>query len=68
MYFIYLLSGQDLAPLCPCYFVYLGVSAHRGFPGSSVAKNLPANTGDGRDVGSIPGLRRSPGVENGNTL
>ena len=35
------------APLCPCYFVYLGVSAHRGFPGSSVAKNLPANTGDG---------------------
>ena len=26
-----------------------------------VVKNLPANTGDARDVGSIPGLGRSPG-------
>ena len=68
MYFLYLLSGQDLAPLCPCHFVSLGVSAHRGFPGSSVAKNLPANTGDGRDVASIPGSGRSPGVGNGNAL
>ena len=31
-----------------------------------MVKNLSANTGDTRDVGSIPGLRRSPGVENGN--
>ena len=31
-------------------------------------KNLSANTGDTRDVGSIPGLGRSPGVENGNLL
>ena len=31
-----------------------------------VVKNLPANAGDARDVGSIPGLGRSPGVENGN--
>ena len=28
-----------------------------------VVKNLPANAGDTRDPGSIPGLRRSPGVE-----
>ena len=35
------------------------------FPGDSVIKNLPANTGD---VGSIPGLGRSPGEENGNPL
>ena len=34
-----------------------------GFPGSIVAKNLPA---DGGDVSSISGLGRSPGVENGN--
>ena len=68
MYFLYLLSGQDLAPLCPCYYVYLGVSAHRGFPGSSVAKNLPANMGNGRDMCSIPGLGRSPGAGNGNIL
>ena len=31
-----------------------------------VVKNLPANTGDERDVGLIPGLGRSPGERNGN--
>ena len=36
-----------------------------GFPGSSVVKNLPANAGD---VGSIPGLGRSPGEGIGNPL
>ena len=35
------------------------------FPGDSVVKNLPANAGD---VGSIPGLGRSPGGENGTHL
>ena len=34
-----------------------------GIPGGSVVKNLPANTGDTRDVGSILGLGRSPGVQ-----
>ena len=29
-------------------------------------KNLLANAGDRGDVGSIPGLERSPGVGNGN--
>ena len=33
-----------------------------------MVKNLPANAGDVRDVGSIPGWRRSPGVGNGNLL
>ena len=33
-----------------------------------VVKNLPANAGDMRDVGLIPGLGRSPGVGNGNPL
>ena len=32
-----------------------------GFPGGSGVKNLPANSGDTRDVGSIPGSRRSLG-------
>ena len=36
-----------------------------GFPGGSVVKNPPANAGD---VGSIPGLGRSPGDGNGNPL
>ena len=31
-----------------------------------MVKNLPANTGDVRDVGSAPGLRRSSGVGNDN--
>ena len=35
---------------------------------SLVMKNLPANAGDARDTGSIPGLGRSPGLENGNLL
>ena len=33
-----------------------------------VVRNPPANAGDTRDVGSIPGLRRSPGEGNGNPL
>ena len=31
-------------------------------------KNPPANAGDIRDIGSIPGLARSPGGGNGNPL
>ena len=34
-----------------------------GFPDGSVVKTLPANSGD---MGSTPGLRRSPGERNGN--
>ena len=33
-----------------------------------VVKNLPANTGDIRDMGSIPGSGISPGEENGHPL
>ena len=33
-----------------------------------VVKNLPANAGDMRDAGSIPGLGRSPGGGHGNPL
>ena len=33
-----------------------------------VVKNLPANAGDVRDVGSIPGLGRFPGGGHGNPL
>ena len=39
-----------------------------GFPGGTVVKNLPANSGNARDTGSIPGLGRSPKVEIGNPL
>ena len=33
-----------------------------------LVKNPPANAGDIRDAGSIPGSGRSPGVGNGNLL
>ena len=39
-----------------------------GFPGSSDGKESACNAGDKGDVGSIPGLGRSPGEEDGNTL
>ena len=39
-----------------------------GFPGGSVVKNLPANTGDAGDLGVTLGLGRSPGEGNGNLL
>ena len=32
-----------------------------GFSLGPVVKNQPANAGDARNVGSIPGLGRSPG-------
>ena len=40
-------------------------SGGKGFPGSRVVKIPPANAGDMRDTGVIPGLGRSRGGENG---
>ena len=37
-------------------------------PGGSVVKNPPANAGDTRDIGLIPGSGRSPGGGYGNPL
>ena len=39
-----------------------------GFTGDTNGKEAPASSGDIRDTGSIPGLGRSPGRENGNPL
>ena len=36
-----------------------------GFLDGAMVKNLPASAGDARDMGSIPGSGRSPGVGNG---
>ena len=41
---------------------------HVGLPGGSVVKNLPANSGEAGDLGSIPGWGRSLGGANGNPL
>ena len=45
-------------------FVYTS----KGFPGGTVVKNPPANAGDTRDTGSIPGSGRFHGIENSQTL
>ena len=39
-----------------------------GFPETLVVKNLPASTGDVRDVGSFPGSGRPPGGGQGKPL
>ena len=50
-----------------CVYI-LYTHTHMDIPGNTVVKNLPANAGDTRDTGSIPGSGRSPEVGNGNTL
>ena len=69
-------TTSDLERLSACVFmtgVLRAASGHtysplRGFPGVTVVKNPPANAGDTRDAGSIPGSGRSPGVGNGKQL
>jgi len=39
-----------------------------GFPGVASGKYPPANTGEARDIGSVPELGRSPGGGHGNPL
>ena len=51
----------------PCLFVSLS-SYNRASQAALVVKNLPAHAGDIRDVGSVPGLGRSPGGGHGNPL
>ena len=38
-----------------CQVIYIYPQTERGFPGGTVVKNPPANAGDARDAGSIPG-------------
>ena len=48
---------------------YFGVQFVWASQMALVVKNLPANAGDARDLGSVPGLsERSPGEGNGNPL
>ena len=65
---------QDMSPTrraClsqrPCIFLPSG-STCQASQVAPVVKNLPANAGDIRDPGFIPGLGRSPGGGHGNPL
>ena len=51
-----------------CYFKPFYCFLKMGFPSGAVVKNPPANAGDARDTGSLPGLGRSPGEGNDNPL
>ena len=46
----------------------MAASYPMGFPRGAVVKNPPANAGDTRDMGLIPGSGRCPGGGNGNPL
>ena len=63
---------QDLAPMTQILNLGPTVSNHglrnQGFPVALVVKNLPADAGDIRDAGLIPGSGRSPGGGHGNPL
>ena len=63
---------QDLAPMTQILNLGPTVSNHglrnQGFPVALVVKNLPADAGDIRDAGLIPGLGRSRGGGHGNPL
>ena len=67
--------------VCVCVYIYIYMEernlervsvyppgSHGCFQVVLVVKNLPANSGDARDSGSVPGLGRSPEERNGNPL
>ena len=74
------IPGPQAVTVNVCYFKLLNVGVtcyvaidnwYMGLWASQVAvvvKNWPANAGDARDLGSIPGLARSPGEGDGYPL
>ena len=69
MYFTYINSSVYLlipnSQFIPPHAISPLVAISLGFPGGSVVKNPPANSGG---VGSIPEMGRFPGEGKGNTL
>ena len=49
-------------------YILTEVQASKGLPGGAEVKILPANAGDGTDLGLIPRLGSSPGGGSGNPL
>ena len=68
----YLLTGKCNTFVCVCSVLADSLQSHGLYLGASqvalVIKNLSANTAKVRDMGSIPGSRRSPGGGHGNSL
>ena len=60
------LLGEVALVCCVTHLVQIFISGEeKGFPGGSAGKEFACNVGD---LGSIPGLRRSPGEGNGYPL
>ena len=57
-----------MTSVSPFFTLYIPLWPYMGLPGGSLAKNLPANAGDARDMGLIPGSGRSLGEGKGNPL
>ena len=49
-------------------FLAICISSFVDLPGGTVGKEPACNAGDTGDVGSVPGLGRSPGGGNGNLV
>ena len=62
----WVISAQKIIVETQVYFAVLQESGASQV--ALVVKNPPANTGDIRDMGSIPGLKRSPGGGQGSPL
>ena len=52
----------------PSYRLYVYHTLYSTLCAKSVVKNPPDNAGDTKDMDSIPGSGRAPGVGNGNSL
>ena len=63
-----LITVQEFPFIKKNYIYIYTLNIYIGFPGGSVVKNPPANSGDAGDLGSIPGSGRSPGEGNGDPL
>ena len=65
---IYLWFMLQIISSSPPFIIWLCLYCFLGFPGGSVVKILPATQVATRDMGSTPGLGRSPGGGHGNPL
>ena len=68
---MYILESKGIIIPFPEMYMFIyrnAIIIYRASQLALVVKSPPANTGDIRDTSLIPGLGRSPGVENGNPL
>ena len=60
--------GIHTGPFFPSFYLYTPANSYLASQVALGVKNLPADAGDIRDTGSVPGLGRSPGGGHNNPL